>query len=113
MLLEWSAHGLRYGILARAGGALADGRHTVVNVSRGVLDAARERLQPVKVISIEVPEKVLRARLVNRGREEGDDIEQRLERAMAFKIAGPDVTVIRNDSTIDAALGRFLTALMV
>ena len=110
-LLEWSAHNLLYGIPASAGHALDAGQHAVVNVSRGVLDDARKRLQPVRIISIEVPTHVLRKRLTERRRETAEDIEHRIARAAAFKIIGPDVITIQNDSTIDQALACFLNAL--
>lgn len=110
-LLEWSAHNLLYGIPASAGHALDTGRHAVINVSRGVLDDARSRLQPVQIISIEVPTHVLRMRLTERGRETTEDIEHRIARAAAFKVIGPDVVTVQNDSTIDRALARFLNAL--
>lgn len=112
-VLEWSAHNLSYGIPMAAAGALDAGRHTIVNVSRGILDDARAQLQPVQVITIEVPAPILRMRLAERGRETPEDIEGRLARAAAFKVDGPDVVTVQNDSTIDRALSRFLAALGV
>ncbi len=113
LLLEWSAHGLSYGVPAAADEALASGRHVVVNVSRGVLNEARQRLQPVRIISVEVPADILRARLAERGRETAADIEQRLARAAAFTVDGPDVITISNDATVAEALARFLQALSI
>ena len=112
-LLEWKAHNLSYGIPIAAAEALNAGRHTVVNVSRSVLDIARRRFQPVQIVSIVVPVQILRTRLAERGRELADDIEHRVMRAAAFNVAGPDVTIVQNDSTIDVALTRFLGALGV
>ncbi len=111
LVLHWTAHGLSYGIPASTAEALAAGQHVVVNVSRSVLNEARLRLQPVRILSVEVPPDVLRQRLQNRGREEGGDLDERLRRATAFAVDGEDVTVIRNDSDIETAAARFLQAL--
>lgn len=110
-LLHWRAHGLCYGIPVSAGAALEEGRNVVANVSRTVLDEARERFQPVRILSVEVRPAVLRARLLERGREGPEDVERRLQRAAAFEIAGSDVAIIRNDASLEEAARRFLAAL--
>ena len=112
-LLEWSAHGLRYGIPAAAADALHNGQHVIANVSRSVLSQARLEHQPVRIVSVEVPAGILRQRLAARGREQAADIEQRLARAAAFTVSGPDVITIRNDSTVEQAVAQFLAALAV
>lgn len=110
-LLCWRAHGLRYGIPASAGMALQQGRNVIVNVSRSVLGEARERFQPVRILSVEVPPEVLRTRLLERGREMPEDVERRLERAAAFEISGGDVETIRNDGSLEEATRQFMAAL--
>lgn len=111
LLLAWRAHDLHYGIPDEVEDTLANGQHAVVNVSRSVLDEARARLQPVRVLSIHVPTEILRQRLVARGREKSGDVERRLQRAAAFEVAGRDVTTISNDADLETAIQRFLAAL--
>lgn len=106
-LLSWASHGLRYGIPGRYGSVLREGSHVVANVSRSVIAEARERYQPLKVISINAPEDVLRQRLQNRGRETQEQIEKRLRQAGAYTVAGEDVSVLDNDGPLEAAIQRF------
>jgi ribose 1,5-bisphosphokinase len=112
LLLHWSAHGQSYGIPSCAAEALAGGRHVVANVSRSVLDEARQCFQPVRILSVQVPAAVLRRRLQERGREQGEEVEERLQRASAFAVDGEDVTVIRNDGALETAVVRFVQALI-
>ncbi|MGB0684305.1 MAG: phosphonate metabolism protein/1,5-bisphosphokinase (PRPP-forming) PhnN [Magnetovibrionaceae bacterium] len=109
--LHWQAHGLSYGVPIDIEDDLAAGRHVVVNVSRSVLDLARERLSPVRVLSITVSRDVLRARLLARGRESAADMEERVARADAFTVAGDDVIDLRNDADLASAEAAFVEAL--
>ena len=76
---------------------LAAGRTVVLNVSRQVLDAARKRYGPVRVVSITADPQRLARRLRDRGRESEADIAARLARADAIEVAGDDVITLRND----------------
>ena len=109
--LEWGAHDLRYGIPKAELAPLADGVGVVANVSRGIVDAARARFAPVRVVSIVVPAAVLRARLEARGREDAAAIARRLARAAAPAVTGPDVVCLQNDGTPAAGIARFLDAI--
>lgn len=110
-LLSWRAHGLAYGVRAEAAEALSAGRHVVVNVSRAVIDAARARCQPMRVISVSASEAALRTRIAARGRESGAEIEDRIARAAAFAVGGSDVIGVANDGTLEEGEARFLRAL--
>lgn len=106
--LSWSAHGHGYGVPASIIDNLSAGRSVVVNVSRGVLDTAREQFPPVHVLSLTVPDNVLRDRLHARGRETREVIEQRVARAGAFAVSGDDVSVVVNDGPLEQTIERFL-----
>jgi phosphonate metabolism protein PhnN/1,5-bisphosphokinase (PRPP-forming) len=101
--LHWRAHGLGYGIPATIASDLEAGRNVVVNVSRAVLDEARERFPPVRVAVVTAPPEVLAERLRRRNREDVEDIAARLARAAAYAPAGPDVVIIDNGGSLDAA----------
>lgn len=108
--LAWEAHGLGYGVSIEIATALAAGRRVVVNVSRTVIDAARARFAPVRVINVTAPSGVLAERLARRGREAGEDIEARLARA-ATPVEGDDVVDVANDASLAEGVERFVAAL--
>jgi ribose 1,5-bisphosphokinase len=110
-LLHWRAQRFSYGIPAAAGEALAAGRDVLVNVSRSVVDEARARLQPVRVLAVTASQATLAARLAARGRESRSEIGARLDRAGYAMPEGPDVTVIRNDGALGDAVAAFVDAL--
>jgi phosphonate metabolism protein PhnN/1,5-bisphosphokinase (PRPP-forming) len=109
--LSWLAHGLGYGVPAGFADDLAAGRTVVVNVSRTVLDEARARYAPVRVISITADRGLLAERLAARGREDAESVARRLARAQAVEVAGGDVVTVRNDSTPAEGVARMLAAI--
>ena len=105
--LSWRAHGFAYGIPATIASDLERGKHVVVNVSRDVVEEARARFAPVKVILVKAPPDVLRARLAARGREKESDIGARLTRT---REVAPDVIIV-NEGAPEAAIDALLIAL--
>ena len=65
--LSWRAHGMAYAIPASVADRLREGRHVVVNASRGTVEDARRRFAGVRVIHVEAPSQLLAARLAARG----------------------------------------------
>lgn len=105
--LNWYAHNLRYGVPVIVERHLREGRSVVLNVSRTVIDEARRRLSPVRVVVITAPPETLMRRLVARGRERRSEIKKRVARADAFIIEGADVTVIDNSGSLDEGIDAF------
>jgi len=110
-LLHWQAHGLHYGVLAEVAALRAAGTAVVVNVSRAVIDHARQHLAPVGVVVVTAPPELLAQRLAGRGRENVDDIRRRLIRATAELPTGPDVRLVVNDGDLDQGIAAFRSAL--
>ncbi len=112
--LSWDAHGFGYGVPADIADHLADGATVVANVSRGVIDTARRRFGPIRVISVSAPRDVLAARLAARGRESESEIAARLDRAAAYRVCGEDVITFSNvgpvGRSIDSFIGKLVTA---
>jgi ribose 1,5-bisphosphokinase len=82
--LSWHANGLDYGISAEIDQWLKSGRHVLVNGSRGHLREAQERYPTLMPVLLTVKDEVLRERLLRRGRETREQIDQRLARNALF-----------------------------
>jgi ribose 1,5-bisphosphokinase len=109
--LSWRAHDLAYGIPGSIRADLRAGRHVVVNVSRSVIDQARQRFPGVQVIAVSVPREVLAQRLTARGREDAADIARRLERAQGFRLEGSDIHALGNDGPLEQGNARMVALL--
>ena len=101
MALHWQAHDLIYGIAASSLKPLELGQHVVINVSRGIIDDARQRFGYMRVLSIQASRDELFRRLRARGRETESEIEKRVERAMAYDVRGDDVLTINNSKALE------------
>lgn len=110
--LAWQSHGLGYGIPGDIAEALAAGRSVVANVSRMVIDEARRHFSPVRVLLVTAPQEVLDERLGGRGHHDwATDSHERMVRPSLIAGIGENLTVIRNDDSLDDAITRFVTAL--
>lgn len=108
--LWWSAHGLRYGV-PRATVNAPGTAFVLVNLSRGVLDRAREAFDDFAVLSLTAKTETLAARLAARGRETSAEIVARLERAGSMRPQGPDVLEVSNDGSLGETVQRALSVL--
>jgi phosphonate metabolism protein PhnN/1,5-bisphosphokinase (PRPP-forming) len=110
--LSWDAHGLSYGVPAEEVlPMLAAGRHVVVNVSRGVVEAARRRFAPaLSVLNVTAPAALLAQRIAARGRESSAEIAARIARP-AKPLHGRDVIEFVNDAPLADACAGFVALL--
>ena len=109
--LFWTAHGLSYGVPADINTRLQQSQHVVVNVSRAILDHARQHYSPVVVVSITAPSEVIERRLLARGRETAPEIADRLARAAAYDVTGQDVVRLSNDASLDTGVSKLVEIL--
>ena len=106
--LDWAAHGLRYGIPADQ---LAGSGTVIFNGSRDALLLARHFFPGLMVILVTAPLEVLATRLALRGREDAQDIRNRLSRAAFTLPPGITPRVVMNDGDEDEGVRRFMAAL--
>lgn len=108
--LDWEANGWRYAIGIEMDLWLASGFDVVVNGSRAYLPQAQARygarLLPVVV---QVSPRVLEQRLIARGRENTQEIAQRLTRAARYDNATGDCRVLNNDGSLLQSVDRLLS----
>ena len=100
--LVWVANGLHYGIRHTELAPVDKGAWVIVNGSRAYLDEARIRLPGLTVLHITAPIEVLRQRLLARGRESEEIIEQRLLRAQSV-LLGPQDLCLSNGGSLEAS----------
>ena len=110
--LSWQANGLHYGIPVEIDTWLAAGHDVLVNGSRGHLQAARLRYPGLLAILLTVDDRVLRQRLLARGRESLPDIEARLARNARFASdllgESPFVRVLDNSGDLGDSVRQLL-----
>ncbi len=110
-LLDWQAHGLKYGIPASYADYLAAGRNVIANVSRAVVAEAISRFPKVVVLEVTASPEILADRLAGRGRETPDDIAARLARDAASIPEQAVKTTVVNDGTPEDGIAAFVAAL--
>ena len=79
--LTWFIYGLHYGIRTEIFEWLELGHPVIINVSRKIIESARKRFKNLKVIFVHVPFEITAARIKDRGREDKEAMQARLERA--------------------------------
>ena len=106
--LKWHSYGLDYGVPIEIDEWLKGGHPVIVNVSREVIDNARLVYENVKAVFIEVPSEITLKRIKMRGRECGENLKERAERARTRqKLRGVDF-VVDNSGELNDAIDQFL-----
>lgn len=109
--LHWQAHGLSYGIPANVRAVLGEGRPVLFNGSRAALAEAVRVFPQLKVIHVTARPDVLRRRLLERGRESPEEIEERLERVPFTVPDGIEMYELDNSGELETALDGLLRIL--
>lgn len=109
LALDWQANGLAYGIPVQIDLWLAQARHVLVNGSRAYLEQARSRYPDLLAIRLDVDPTVLRHRLLARGREPIEQIEERMARGHRLQdVPASLVRTLDNSGSLhDAVEGLF------
>lgn len=107
-VLDWSANGFHYGIRASE---LAKSEQAIMNGSRVHWPVAKASFPQMRLVTIEVPDEVLKSRMEARGRESEFEIFARLKRnrdlAHRLQQEKPYCTLI-NDGTPDQMARAFM-----
>ncbi|MDQ7074696.1 MAG: ribose 1,5-bisphosphokinase [Gammaproteobacteria bacterium] len=109
--LSWQSHGFRYGIGIEIDHWLQLGLNVVINGSREYL-AEASRQYDLRPILVSASASTLRQRLLNRGREGGESIELRLQRAQQYdQLIHPKLMTLHNDAELETAVEQLLLLL--
>ncbi|WP_321897235.1 phosphonate metabolism protein/1,5-bisphosphokinase (PRPP-forming) PhnN [Burkholderia cepacia] len=111
-VLQWSSHGLRYGIGIEVEAWMERGFTVVVNGSREYLREALTRYPALTAVHVVAQPEILSARLASRGRETVDEVRARLARQVPL-VAPPHLKLatIDNSGSVEVA-GRALIELL-
>ena len=101
--LNWESHGNSYGIGIEINTWMEKGFDVVMNGSREYLSIAMEKYPELIVVSIEASPSVIHARLAARGREDSDEIRDRIERTAKMSFDLSNAIKIQNDGAIEEA----------
>ncbi|MCQ0988091.1 phosphonate metabolism protein/1,5-bisphosphokinase (PRPP-forming) PhnN [Jiella marina] len=110
-LHHWQAHGLRYGLPIGILDDLKAGRNVIANGSRGAIPDLAGIVDRFVIVEITAPPAIIRERLMARGRESAEEIEQRLARTVEPLPSNLDVVTVVNDTALDEAVTRHVAAL--
>ncbi len=106
--LEWQIYGLDYGVPKIIEVWLELGHPVIVNVSRTIIKKARKKYKNLKVIFIDVPFEISVNRLKERGREIGDQLTERIERARKNQHFDRADFIVDNSGDIDDTVKTLL-----
>lgn len=108
--LRWASHGLQYGIGIEIDAWLSGGAAVIVNGSRAHLEQAHARYPALTAVEVTVAPDLLARRLAGRGRENAEQIAQRLARATQAFPVPPRCHLLRvsNDAAPETAADALL-----
>ncbi|MEJ2296088.1 MAG: phosphonate metabolism protein/1,5-bisphosphokinase (PRPP-forming) PhnN, partial [Candidatus Lokiarchaeota archaeon] len=105
---EWQIYGLSYGVPIIIDEWLSMGYPVIVNVSRKIIQQAREKYKNLKVIFIYVPFETSVKRLKDRKRESLKQLEERINRAKAHQTFDKADYVLDNSGTLEITIEKLL-----
>lgn len=108
LALSWRAHGLRYGLPAGIFTDLAAGKVVVANGSRQALGQGCKQFPGCAVVLVTARSDLRAQRLLQRGRENPDQIAARLRREAAALPDGIEPMVIDNSGTQQQGIAAML-----
>lgn len=110
--IDWSAHGLSYGLPASLLDEAEAGKAIIANVSRDVLDACLTAFGRLAIVEVTVDPAVLGQRIAARGRESIAEALARTRRSRTVEVpAGAVHMRIDNSGSIRTASTAFIAAL--
>ena len=111
--LWWQSHDNFYGISAKINLLLDQGFNVVVNGSRGYYEEAIKIYPNIKTILITAQENTIRERLLQRNRENIEEIENRIKRSKHFqdKFNHKNITILSNDNELEVSGKAFVELL--
>jgi len=109
---DWQSHGLHYGVGIEVDYWLGKGLNVVMNGSRAYLEDAIAKHPDLITLLVKVEPALLRQRLVERGRENEQQIDKRIQRATEFSnLSAPNMHIIENNNELAVAGDKLIDLL--
>lgn len=113
-LFDWESHGYQYAIGREVKKWRKAGLNVIMNGSRQYLQQARKTYPPLVPVWLTVSEDIMRKRLLQRGRENDEEIEIRIQRNRELSVLKPsDGVFINNDQTIEDTIGQIMALIEI
>lgn len=110
--MQWYSHGYCYGIGSEVDDWLSKGVNVIINGSREYLPIAMASYPNLVPVLVEVDETILQRRLTERGREDKDEIERRLQRHRQIVDSMPDdICRIDNNGELEQGIAALIQLL--
>ncbi len=106
--LKWHIYGLDYGIHIEIEDWLKNGHPVIINVSRTIVNEAKEKYKNVKVVFIDVPFEITYQRIKDRKRESEELLNERIERAKNNQKFPEANFIVDNSGKLDDAINHLL-----
>ena len=110
--LKWHIYELDYGIPIEIENWLEKGHPIIINVSRTIVEEAREKYSNIKVIFVEVPFEITYQRIKDRKRESEDLLKKRIQRAWKNQKFPEADFVVDNSGNLNEAISQCLDYLI-
>ncbi|MHA2035976.1 MAG: hypothetical protein ACW972_01345 [Promethearchaeota archaeon] len=110
--LKWHIYQLYYGVPIEIEDWLKKGHPVIINVSRTIVNEAKEKYGNVKVIFIEVPFEITLQRIKDRKRESAELLQERIEQARKNQNFPEADYVVDNSGDLSEAISQCLDYLI-
>jgi ribose 1,5-bisphosphokinase len=101
--LTWYIYGLYYGVRNDILEWMKQGHPVIINVSRLIIESSRKRFPNLRVVFVQVPFEITAARIRERGREEKEAMQARLDRARKNQTLPDADFVVDNSGDLEIA----------
>jgi phosphonate metabolism protein PhnN/1,5-bisphosphokinase (PRPP-forming) len=106
--LTWHIYGLHYGVKKEIMEWMKQGHPVLINVSRLIIESARKRFPNLRVVFVQVPFEITKARIKERGREDEEGMQARLDRARKNQTLPNADFVVDNSGKLEHAAKTLL-----
>lgn len=106
--LDWYIYGLYYGVRKKIDLWMSQGNPVLINVSRSILNVAKQKYPHLKIIFVKVPFEITAKRIKKRAREDVESIKKRMERARKNQNLPSADFVVDNSGDLEEAAKQML-----